>query len=286
MTIFLGGLVTGAIYAVIAIGYNVTLIAAGALNFAFPAIVVFGSFIAYTGLTEHHLNPVLVFAICALACGLIAAVEERVAIRLVSSSSHAILVTTVGAATILTGLIVVIWGSNPQQVTLSGASITFSVFGGLISPVDITMIVMALLSGVLLHLWTKRTRLGLASLAQTEDREAAVLKGVNVRGLSIAAFAASGVLAGLLGPVVGSEIGASSTSALTLAVKGFVALTIGGAGSQAGALFGGLFIGLVEAYTEFYVGGNAADIVVFGVFLLFVMIWPQGLLGVRRARVV
>jgi branched-chain amino acid transport system permease protein len=287
MTIFLAGLITGSIYAIVAIGYNITLIMSGALNFAFPAVVILGSFIGYWGITEHHYQLYVVFLVSAAVCTAVAAAEERIAIRPIAKpGSHAVLVTTVGAATILTGVMTVVWGSNPQQIQLPGSTGSIHLFGGIISPIDIAIVAIALAAGALLHLWTTRTRLGIAGMAQSQDREAAIVKGVNVRAMSLGAFAVSGLLAGALGPIVGAEIGVSANNALSLAVKGFIALAIGGAASQAGALIGGLFIGIVEAVTEYYVGGNAGDLVIFGVFMIVVLLMPQGLLGKRRGRTV
>jgi branched-chain amino acid transport system permease protein len=94
------------------------------------------------------------------------------------------------------------------------------------------------------------------------------------------------VLAGALGPVIGPKTFAVATLGSALALKGFVALALGGFGSLTGGLIGGLVIGLVEEYTTRYLGSEYSNMVVLGVLLLVLMTRPTGLFGRTRERVV
>jgi branched-chain amino acid transport system permease protein len=128
--------------------------------------------------------------------------------------------------------------------------------------------------------------LGLALLAVAEDREAALLRGVNVRRVALGAFVFSGLLAGALGPVIGPKTFAVATLGSALALKGFVALAMGGFGSLPGGLIGGLAVGLIEASTSRWLGSDYADLMVFGVLLLILLVRPTGLFGRVRERMV
>jgi branched-chain amino acid transport system permease protein len=119
-----------------------------------------------------------------------------------------------------------------------------------------------------------------------EDREAASLRGVNVRALALGAFAVSGLLAGALGPVIGSKTFAVATLGSALALKGFVALALGGFGSVGGALIGGLAIGMTEEYSARYLGSSYSNLLVFAVLLVVLMAKPTGLFGQVRERMV
>jgi branched-chain amino acid transport system permease protein len=287
VTIVWAGLTTGAIYALIAIGYNITLVMGGVLNFAFANVVMLGGFVGFWGISTGLPLPV-VLALAVAAGALVCLVEERVAIRHLRGGpgGHTELVTTVGVATAITGLLVIVWGSDPQQVTFAGTADVVDLLGGRVRLGDLLLIGLSLLAGVGFYLWTHRTRLGLASLAQSEDREAAMLRGANVRMFSLVGFVVAGALAGLVGPVVATMTTASAFTSLVLAVKGFIALTIGGVGSQTGALAGGLLIGLAEAVADYHLGSSVGNITVFVVFLAVVMIRPAGIFGRRAARVV
>jgi len=276
------GLTTGSIYTLIAIGYNITLTTAGVLNFAFANIVMVGAFVAVTGIAMG-LPIWLIFIVAAVVGALVATAEERVAVRFLPKGQHAELITTIGASTVLIGATALIWGSTAQRVELFPQN-PISLFGGQVAPNGLILLAAALIFGLGLHLFNTRTKYGLASLAHAADREATMLRGINVRWLSIIAFAASGAFAGLIGPLVGMSTTATPFIAITLAIKGFIALYCGGVGSQAGAVIGGLGIGVIEALANLLIGPNYGDFAVFAVFLAILLIRPQGLIGTRMLR--
>jgi branched-chain amino acid transport system permease protein len=284
ITTIFAGLSTGAIYALIAIGYNITLTSSGVLNFAFANTLVLGGFLAITW-TDIGLPVVVALAACALVCATVAVVEERVAIRFLPVGSHAELITTLGAATILTGLTARLWGSEPQRLVLFDQH-PLELLGGRVLPNSLILIGLAALFGIGLHVLMNRTRFGLISRAHAFDREATMLRGVNVRSLSIAAFAISGVFAGLVGPFVAVTTVATPYIALTLALKGFIVLALGGLGSQLGAVVAGLLLGVIEALTALWIGPFYGTFAVFVVFVLVLLFRSGGLFGSQTARLV
>lgn len=285
MTTIWSGLSSGAIYALVAIGYNVVYIGSGAFNFAQASLMMLGVFIAYWGLSTvaWPVAPVIVVAVIIVA--LSAVTEERVAIRPVRQI-QGLLVTTVGAAILVTGITEVIWGQQALQVPSFFSSNPLTVFGGAVLPGDLILIGLALFFTVGFTLFSRFTMTGLAALAVAEDRESALLRGINARWLQIGAFAVSGALAGLLGPFIGPKTFAYFGLGQTLALVGFVALAIGGFGSITGATIGAFAIGLVQAYTDRYIGGNYENLMVFAILLVVLLIMPKGLFGSRRERVV
>jgi len=278
------GLAVGAIYAIIAIGYNITLVTTGILNFAFANIVMLGAYITLTGLGWGW-NIGLVLVLAFVIGGLVAVIEERVAVRFLKRGRHAELITTVGAATILTGAMALIWTVNAQRVTLFEEQ-PMDLLGGLIQPHSIILIGVAVAIAILLTIFNRKTKYGLASLAHAADREATMMRGVNVRWMSIISFGAAGAIGGLLGPLVAMSTSASPYVALTLAVKGFIVLTCGGIGSQLGALIAGLGIGLIEAFTDVWLGQQFGDVAVFVIFVALLLLRPQGMFGTRSRRFV
>jgi branched-chain amino acid transport system permease protein len=285
MTLVWSGLSTGAVYAIIAIGYNIVFTASGTFNFAHAQLLMVGIFVAYWGFGVAKLPIVLVFVLCAAVVCVLATVEERVAIRPVRGTEGQ-LVTTVGVATLLSGASELIWGGQPLSVHLLDSSRVWTILGGRVLPVEIVLIAAAIVATGACALYGRLSMIGLATLAMAEDREAAALRGVNVRALVLGAFALSGALAGLLAPVVGPNTFAVATLGSTLALKGFVALAIAGFGSLGGGLLGGLTIGLVEQYTARYLGSAYVNMVIFGVLMVVLLARPAGLFGRTRERVV
>jgi len=285
VTLIWGGLSLGAIYAIVAIGYNIVFISSKTFNFAHAQLTMVGAFVAYTGLVTWDLPPVLVVVMAALAVAVIAAVEERIAIRPVGDM-HNILVTTLGASILLDGIAQLTWGTQPLTVPFFGGDEAFTLLGGRAYPVELFLIALAVLLVIALGVYSRRSLTGLALLGMAEDREAALLRGVNVRRMAFMAFVAAGALAGFAGMFVGSKTFAVSTLGAALALKGFVVLAIGGFGSMPGTLVGGAMVGLAEAYASRYLGGEYANLAVFLILITILMVRPAGLFVRTKERVV
>jgi branched-chain amino acid transport system permease protein len=283
------GLVLGAVYALVAAGFTLTVLPTGIFNFAQGALVVAGSFMAYQFLMGSGLGeiPTLLIdtalgAFGGLACEILAVRPLRFGLRRVTGSSE--LVTTVGMSTMLIGIIGVKWGYLALQVPFKGPTQFVHFLGIAAEPIEIIVVASAIAISVALHLWFRHTRTGQACLAVAEDREAATLRGVNVNFMSLAAFAAAGALGGLVGTLTGPITYAVPTLGTTLALGGFVAIALGGHGSFLGGLAGGLLVGLVSAFATRYINANYADLSVLALLLATLALRPRGLGGIAEAR--
>lgn len=285
MTLIWGGLALGAVYALVAIGYNIVFISSKTFNFAQAQLMMVGIFITYTGLVTLKLPVVVVVFMAMITVAVIAAIEERVAIRPLKDP-EAVLVTTLGASVLLNGATQLIWGSQPLTVPFFGGNEVLNVLGGRVYPVELVLIAITIILGVGLTQVGSRFVLGLALLGMSEDREAAMLRGVNVRRLAFGAFIFSGALAGMLGIFVGPKTFAVATLGASLALKGFVVVAIGGFGSMPGTLVGGLLVGLVEAFAARYLGGEYAAFSIFVVLVVILLVRPAGLFVRTQERVV
>jgi branched-chain amino acid transport system permease protein len=287
MTVIWSGLGVGAIYALIAIEYNVVFVATGVFNFAQAQLAVSGTFLAYFFGTTAHLPAFAVVILSAVGGAALALVEELLAVKpLQGRGFHGELVTTLGAAVILEGAALLLWGSQPLQVHFPGPQRVLTILTGRVLPVSLAVIGCALLVVILLHVLMRRTMIGLACLATAENRSAAMLRGVNVRMVSLLFFAIAGGLAGATGVLVGPVTFAVYDGGNSLALTGFLALAIGGFGSQGGALIGGLTVGLVQAISSRYLSAAYSDIVLFGMLLSVLLLRPQGLFGRGAQRAV
>jgi branched-chain amino acid transport system permease protein len=279
------GLAIGAVYALVAIGYNVVYIAYSTFNFAHAQLMMLAVFVSYWGLVVAGLPVVVVVIVAALGVGVLALIEEFAAIRPVKGA-HAHLVTTLGMATLLDGVTRLIWGDQVLKVPPPVPDVTWTLLGGRVSAVEIALIVGIVVITASLTVYGRRSLTGLALLAMAEDRDAARLRGIDVERLALGAFVFTGVLAGLTGPLVGPKTFAVATLGAAMALKGFVALAIGGFGSLPGALVGGFAVGLVESLSGRWLGSAFSTIMVFVVLLLVLMLRPTGLFGTTRERVV
>lgn len=279
MTTLWTGLSTGALYALIAIGYNIVLLSSGVLNFAFAAMVMVGTFIAYWSAVTLGLPVLVAVLIGAVVVGLLAAAEERLALRrLLAQHRHlTALIVTIGVSILLEGLAQVIWGREPLRVPGLLPDNTITLFGGSILPNDLLLIILVLIIGLALHFATTRTIFGLAALATAEDDGAAGARGIDVKRISLIAFTLAGVLAGAVGAIVGVHTYATYDLGNSLAILGIVAIALGGSGNQLGGVLGGFATGLIYAYAARYLDASWGEVVVFAVLLLVLLVRPTGL---------
>lgn len=285
MTIIWSGLALGAIYALVAIGYNIVFLSQKTFNFAQAALMMLGAFMAYVGIAVLGLPWWLVAIVAAVIIGAIAALEERIAIRPVKDP-HNLLVTTLGASIVMEGVAQVIWGGEPKRVPFFMGDEVLTFLGGRVYPVELALIALVIVLVVVLTQYAKRSMTGIALLGMSEDREAAQLRGVNVRRFALIAFIFTGVLAGFLGVFIGPKTYAVATLGASLALKGFVVLAIGGFGSLWGVLVGGLIVGLAEALATRYIGADYAGLTVFLILIVILMVKPTGLFTRRVERTV
>lgn len=285
MSTLIAGLSVGAIYALVAIGYSITYQAARVVNFAQGYLLMLGTFVAYDGLARLGLPVPLAIILCVVIVGAINGLVELIAIRpLRDKGSHTEMVTTVGAATMILGIIALIWGSDPLRIDLFKRSGQIEFLGGSVDPTDLWIIGLVILAAVAVTLLSRYTRYGLASLAVAENSEAATLRGINVRVLSTGSFIAAGALAGLLAPVIGVKTYAIITLGPLLAIKGFVVLALGGLGSYMGSLIAAGVIGYAEALVARYYDPILQNLVVYILFVGLLLIRPRGLFGSHHER--
>jgi branched-chain amino acid transport system permease protein len=158
----------------------------------------------------------------------------------------------------------------------------FSVAGNPVTVVQIFVVGAALVLMAALVLLVSRTKFGKAMRATAFDREAASMMGIDTDRVIAMTFFIASMLAGAAGVMFGLYLGVTYYFMGFLAgLKAFTAAVIGGIGSIPGAMLGGLIIGLVESFAIGYIGGQWSDIVIFGLFILFMLFRPRGLLGSR-----
>jgi branched-chain amino acid transport system permease protein len=279
------GLSVGAVYGLVALGYNIVFLASGVLNFANASLLMVGIFVTYWALVTEHLPFGVAILIAAVVAMAVAVVQERLAIRPVKSLDGMV-VTTVGAAIVMSGAVQVIWGSNTLSFGFLGRTTPLRVLGGSVLIDELALIVAVLVLTGLASYALRRTMIGLALLAGAENQEAITLRGIDAKRLRLVAFAISGVLAGVAACLVGPQTLAYPDLGSTLALKGFVALAIGGFGSVPGGLVGGFAVGLIEAETASYMNSAYSDIFVLVALLAVLLARPSGLFVRARVRTV
>jgi branched-chain amino acid transport system permease protein len=285
MTLIWAALSQGAIFALLAITYNVIYTSVGVFNFAQGAILTLGTYISYWAVDQEKLSPYLGLLLAAVVCAAAGALEARV-VLLPRLREHAELLTTVGAATVIVGVMVLIWTEVVRESTSPISGRFFTVFGGRADGDQLILIGLAIVMTAGLFLWYRFTLRGRASLAVAENRRAAELRGINVRAKSYGAFILAGALSGVAAVFIGPETYVYPELGNSLVLIAFVAFVLGGSGSLVGGFIGGLVLGLVDAFASRYVGTLYTNTIILGLLLVTLIILPNGLFGSRRVRTI
>ncbi|WP_193557255.1 branched-chain amino acid ABC transporter permease [Microvirga pakistanensis] len=283
------GLVSGVLYALIALGFVLIFKASGVFNFAQGIMVVFAALIL-VGLYEKGVPAFLALILAALAMLVLAVVVERVVLRpLVNQPDIILFMATFGLTYLLIGFGELIFGGSPREMItdallLPQGTTEINALGGSIriQHLDIAAAVIASLMIGLLAVFFSKTRIGRALRAVADSHKAALSVGISLNQIWVIVWFAAGLVALVAGIMWGARSGVSFSLQI-IALKALPVLILGGFTSIPGAIIGGLIIGVGEKLGEFYwgplVGGGIETWLAYVIALLFLLYRPQGLFG-------
>jgi branched-chain amino acid transport system permease protein len=287
LTIILArGLGTGAVYALIAMSFNVVYNASGILNFAQGTLlVVAGLFAAFVVPSDPSLLGWLIL-VPIVGIGLAIVVTSQGFITLLplrsSVEQHSWLITTMAVSVIIGALILLVQGPFARTVPTPFPSI-YVVGTRMPSAYAQAMVLMEVwFFG--LRWFYRRTLTGLAISALAQDLEAARVAGLRARRLQLTAFAVSGAILGTTGFVAAPIISISADSGIIYVLNGFIAAVVGGMGSDLGAMIGGPLVGVTAMIATYSLGGEFQSAISLALLVGVLMVRPQGLLGRTSAR--
>ena len=179
-----------------------------------------------------------------------------------------------------------IWGSQPRPVPPLWGHHVVVLLGAPVASTYLVVLGVAVVVAFSLDIWSRTSVTGQAWLATAEDREAAQARGINVRSVGLAAFVVAAALSGLAGFLAAPITQAVYNAGALLSLQGFVAIAIGGFGSERGALVGGLLLGVAQAEAALVLAPGYENIVALGLLLVILLVKPSGLFGRGMARVV
>ena len=281
----LAGVAAGAIYALIAAGFVLIYQVTGLINFAQGEFAMIGAMTASALATGGM--PVLEAAgIAVIAAAVTGALCYLLAIRPARASTGVTLIfITLGLDVALRGLGLLVWGTNPLSLPAFSGGASVSVFGGVLSPQSMWVLLTDVLVFAALYLFFRHTYVGTAVRAAVANPPIASTFGIPLRTFAFWSFVAAAAIGGLGGVVVAPITSATYDMGLTLGLAGFVAAVLGGLDSLPGALVGGFVLGIVEKLAGGLIATGWEQGVGFFILVLVLVLRPQGLLGraVRRA---
>ncbi len=274
------GLSLGAIYALIALGYTMVYGICKLINFAHGDIIMVGSYIAYVLLANGISLPVSIIA-SVVGCVIVGVLIEKIAYKPLRDTSRiSLLITAIGISYLLQNLCQLIMGVNPLTFPSIINIESLNFFGVTITGNMLVTLIISIILMIVIDLLVKKTKIGKAMRAVSEDREAASLMGININSIISITFAIGSALAAIAGilwaanypqlkPTMGSLPG----------IKAFIAAVFGGIGIVPGAVLGGFLLGLIETMTKAYISTQFSDGIVFFILIVMLIFKPNGILG-------
>ena len=279
----INGISLGSIYAIIALGYTMVYGIAKMLNFAHGDVIMVGAYVCFFALNSFGLPPVVSILLAMAVCTVLGMVIERLAYKpLRMAPPLAVLITAIGVSYFLQNAALLLWSANPKvfPAIFNGSSI--HLFDGQLSIGITTLITIAacIVIMVALTLFTGKTKMGKAMRACSEDKDAAILMGINVNRTISVTFAIGSGLAAIAGVLLCTAYPLlQPTTGSMPGIKAFTAAVFGGIGSIPGAFLGGILLGIIEIFAKAYISTELSDAIVFLVLILVLLIKPAGLLG-------
>jgi len=276
------GVLVGSIYALVAVGLALIFGVLGVINFAQGEYFMLGAFIAWAASTFLHVPyPIAVLVAVVLSIALALLVSITVMERLVSRTFEIGVLATIGLSMIYQNGVQLLFGGTFKS--FPGGWTSLIGFGGIsVSVQRLVIFIVTVTAFIVLELMIRKTRLGKAMRAVSQNYEACLVVGLDVNKIVRYTFMLGIGLAGLAGALLGPVV-------LTIypgigqpfTIKAFAIIAIGGLGNMAGAFIGALMLGIVESFVVGFVGLGYRDAVAF-IALVAILLWrPRGLFGTR-----
>jgi branched-chain amino acid transport system permease protein len=306
--VLLGGLMSGVLYSLVALGFVLIFKASGVFNFAQGAMVLFAALAMarlaewipqLTGIDSRLVSNMLAFLIAmALMVGFAWLVERLVLRHLVNQEGVVLLMATLGITYFIDGVGQTVWGSDIYEINLgmpkTPTMIADGLFQGgiLINQEDLVAALVAGLLVLALAVFFQKTATGRALRAVADDHQAAQSIGIPLNTIWVIVWAVAGIVALVAGMIWGSKLGVQFSLSL-IALKALPVVILGGLTSVPGAILGGLIIGVGEKFAEVFLGpilvktfdlagGGIENWFAYVLALAFLLVRPEGLFGEKH----
>ena len=274
------GILLGGLYALIALGLSLVFGVMQLINVAHGDLVLLGSYLAYTLMTALGLDPIIgLVIIIPVLFGVGFAIQRFLMNRAFRISMGAPLIIAFGLSIIFQNLFQIIWTPLSRGLTTSYALASFGI-GGIHLPLTYLLdFIAAIIVMFALREFLKRTYLGKAITAASQDRQAAQLMGINPTRVYAFAFGIAMISAAIAGVFLGLTFPFTPTSGPSFLIIAFGVIVLGGMGSIFGTFLGGMILGLAQTFGGYFFGATAQMLVAYLIVLVVLTVRPQGIFG-------
>jgi branched-chain amino acid transport system permease protein len=281
------GLLVGGLYGLAAVGLSLVFGVAKILNVSHGEFLMLGGYAGFWLFTLFGVDPFLGLPLVTLLLVLLGLVlYKTVFARMTKLGEETKIKNTMlvgfGLGIVFQNVAQRLWTADQRGITTSYSSVVFTVFGVRFPVVRVASFLIALFVLVALHLFLRRTYLGKAIRATVQDWEAAALLGISTDRVYLISFLMGAGLAGLAGALVSVGYSIEPTMGLDWTLTSLIVMVLGGLGSFVGTFVAGVLLGITQSLTSFWLSGAYREMVALLLFLLVLVVRPQGLFGAKE----
>ena len=280
--IALNAVIAGAIYTLVAIGFNLIYSTARFFDLGYGALTTVGGYSVFYFYKQLDLDIFTSITLGIILVGIIGILIERFIYRTLrrrKASNVVLLIASLGVLTVLQAFVAIIFTSQFQTLSKDiGGQRIFDIFGGVITETQSIILITGILITLILGAVLKYTLFGKAVRAVSDDEEVANIVGINSEKIMTIVFFIGAAIAGIAGIAVGFDTGIEPTMGMALLLKGVIAAIIGGLGRVHGAIIGAFFLAIIENLGAWQFSGEWKDAIAFAVLILFLIFRPEGIL--------
>jgi branched-chain amino acid transport system permease protein len=293
--LILNGIIAGAIYSLIALGFTIIYRTVKFFHFAHGIVYTAGTYICYSVVSywllvvrgQNVLGWIVAILVGIIGAGILGVVIDRVVyypLRKRKAPNMIFLLASFGVFILLQNLIQLIYGAQILTLRTGPVKEGHQIFGAVITNIQIMILVVSCLLFVILWLFIQKTKIGKAMRAVSDDPITASVVGIHPEKTIFASFAIGSVLAGIAGILISLETNIEPTMGFNALLKGIIASIIGGIGSIPGAMLGGFFLGIAENLGIWKIQAGWKDCIAFVILIIFLLFRPGGILGSKTDR--
>jgi branched-chain amino acid transport system permease protein len=274
----INSIIAGAIYTLLALGFTVIYGALNFFNMAHGVAYMVGAYLSYVFRIQLGLNLPLAFSLSAVATAFAMIGIDRIAyfhLRVKRAPSWALVVSSIGVAIFIESFVSAVFGSDTRSLRTEQAAPGYAFFGAIITPVQISMLVVSGVLMLFLTLFLKMTLLGKALRATSNDPDMSSVLGINTESIYRSTFALGSGLAAIAGSLVALETDVFPTMGHSALLKSIVASIMGGIGNIPGAVFGSFFLGFVENFGIWKLNSSWKDAIALILLMFFILLRPS-----------
>ncbi|MGC1696843.1 MAG: branched-chain amino acid ABC transporter permease [Pseudolabrys sp.] len=284
LNVAVGGVLTGLVYGLMALGLSVIFGVVRVVNFAHGEMMSIAMYIAVTLFAAFHLDPlVMLVPIAAVLFGFGYLLQARLINPFITRPEHSQFLLLVAIAIIIVNVLLIVYGPDAQTVQASYAFDSFRLSALIVDATKLYAGIAAVVVAAALFAFFRYTRIGTAIRACADNYTGALVVGLDVRHLYALTFGLGAACVGAAGVMLVLIVDVTPALGPAYTLLAFVIVITGGLGSMPGALIGGVLIGLTEAMAGLLFSPSAKSMFAFGILVLVLLFRPQGIMGKRTA---